>query len=215
MMHVAMTKELKEGMAKMKYSLNHYWRFDYYWIAFLTGLMQTSVIILVSLLNYYVIIFVSHTVIDIAKDFIALMIISEFDNIFYEEHSDREISKKIILEKDDLYVEMFTIQTTTSKDAYAVDDNENFNKFKPLASSLWIEKFMKSIGNRPVSRPRSIHITQRTPGNRVLYRLVYQPLRFAYVSFWFYFSPFFLITVQFILPLYVLQRQKFLVGEFV
>ena len=27
MMHVAMTNELKEGMAKMKYSLNHFWRF--------------------------------------------------------------------------------------------------------------------------------------------------------------------------------------------
>ena len=115
MMHVAMTNELKEGMAKMKFSLNHSWRFNHSKIAFLTGFLQTSEVVLVTLLNYYVIIAVSTTVIDIAKDFIALMVISAFDNFFYEEYSDIEISKKLIIEKDDLYETLFTIQTTTSR----------------------------------------------------------------------------------------------------
>lgn len=39
MMHVAMTTELKQGMAKMKYALNHYWRFSNYKIAFATGFL--------------------------------------------------------------------------------------------------------------------------------------------------------------------------------
>ena len=56
MMHVAMTTELKEAMAKMKYPLNHYWRFNAYKTAFMTGLMQCTSIVLVTLLNYYVII---------------------------------------------------------------------------------------------------------------------------------------------------------------
>ena len=37
------------------------------------------------------------------------MIISEFDNIFYTEYSDEETAKKIILEKDGLFKEMFTV----------------------------------------------------------------------------------------------------------
>ena len=118
MMHVAMTNELKEGMAKMKYSLNHYWRFYNYKIAFTTGLLQTMTIVLITILNYYVIIAKSYTVIDIAKDFIALMVISDFDNFFYDEHSKNEHSKKFIIEKDDTFAELFNVQTTTSRDAY-------------------------------------------------------------------------------------------------
>jgi hypothetical protein len=97
MMHVAMTHELKDGLAKMKFVVNHYWRFESPNIAFFTGYCQAFVIVLVTALNYIVIIVMSETVIDIAKDFTALMVISEFDNFFYEEHnSASEISKKIV-----------------------------------------------------------------------------------------------------------------------
>ena len=54
-------------------------------------------VILVTTVNYIVIIAMSETVIEIAMDFIALMVISNFDDFFYEEHnSASEISKKII-----------------------------------------------------------------------------------------------------------------------
>jgi len=97
MMHVAMTTELKDGMAKMKFVVNHYWRFESPYIAFFTGFGQALMIVLVTSLNYIVIIAMSETVVDIAKDFLALMVISEFDNFFYAEHnSASEISKKII-----------------------------------------------------------------------------------------------------------------------
>ena len=69
---------------------------------------------MITLLNYYVIIAQSFTVLEIAKDFIALMVISEFDNFFYEEHSKDQVAKKLILEKDDIYGELFKVQTTTS-----------------------------------------------------------------------------------------------------
>lgn len=101
---------------------------------------------LITLLNYYVIIAQSFTVLDIAKDFIALMVISEFDNFFYEEHSKDQVAKKIILEKDDTFVELFNVQTTTSSVAYALEHDRSFNKFIPYESSEWVDKIQEEIG---------------------------------------------------------------------
>ena len=66
-------------------------------------------------------------------DFLALMVISDFDNFFYAEHSSSsEISKKIVGMKDDLYAEMFKIQTSTSRDAqpYPKKEAKQFKAIK-------------------------------------------------------------------------------------
>lgn len=55
-------------------------------------------VFLVTLLNYFVIIAGSEEVIDVAKDFVAMMVISEFDNFLYFEYSEHEFSKKIVAE---------------------------------------------------------------------------------------------------------------------
>lgn len=44
------------------------------------------------MLNYLVIV-ISESTIDVAKDFLAMMIISDFDNYFFEEHHNHELSK--------------------------------------------------------------------------------------------------------------------------
>ena len=84
---------MKEGMAKMKFALNHSFKFDRLYIAFFAGLLQSVMVILVTCLNYYIIIALSNTIIDVAKDFLALMVISDFDNMLYLEHSKDEFSK--------------------------------------------------------------------------------------------------------------------------
>ena len=68
------------------------------------------------------------------------MVISEFDNFFYEEHSDDQVAKKLILGKDETYEELFNVQTTTSTVAEKIEGDEEFNKFVPYASSKWINK---------------------------------------------------------------------------
>ena len=50
-------------------------------------------IALVTLLNYYVILVGSLSVIEIAMDFLAMKVISEFDDFFYEEYPNDEIAK--------------------------------------------------------------------------------------------------------------------------
>ena len=39
MMHIAMMNELEEGMSKIKFSLNHAWRIEVNWLAFLVGVL--------------------------------------------------------------------------------------------------------------------------------------------------------------------------------
>ena len=68
---------------------------------------------LITVINYMVIT-ISESVIDIAKDFTALMIIADFDNIF---GSLGGKEKAIDIINDSTYDQMFTIEVTTSKDA--------------------------------------------------------------------------------------------------
>ena len=68
---------------------------------------------LITVINYMVIT-ISESVIDVAKDFTALMIIAEFDNIFG--YLGGKV-KSIDIINDSIYEQMFTIEVTTSKDA--------------------------------------------------------------------------------------------------
>lgn len=97
MMHIAMMGELKEGMGKMKFALNHHWRFRFVGLAVTVGFLQSFMIVLVTCLNYYVIIAKSSTVIDVTKDFLAMMIIADFDNFVFVEHSGESILKQIVM----------------------------------------------------------------------------------------------------------------------
>ena len=74
-MHTKMTKEIGDGMNKMKYAINHKWKFSRWRYAFLSGLGQTLIGYLVAVISYFVIIF-DTTVLDIVKDFVALEVIS-------------------------------------------------------------------------------------------------------------------------------------------
>lgn len=70
--------------------------------------------ILVSLVSYYVIIAKSNTVIDIAKDFLAMKVISEFDNYLYLEHTKVNPSKLFVESHSAEYRQLFLVQQTTS-----------------------------------------------------------------------------------------------------
>ena len=80
-MHVIINDEIFNGLKMIKYSVNHPWKFSSPAMAFATGFLQVIAMVLISLINYAVIA-ASGTVLDIAKDFTALMIIADFDDIF-------------------------------------------------------------------------------------------------------------------------------------
>lgn len=92
-LHVQMTTDMVMGMNKMKFAINHKWKFARWRYAYLAGLGQVVITLGVAVLSYFVIVF-SGTVIEIVKDFLALQVISQLDDYFFIEYvRSREICK--------------------------------------------------------------------------------------------------------------------------
>ena len=76
----------------------------------------------VAFVNYAVIL-QSKSVLDLAKDFAALMIIADFDNIFAKSSKDTLVMEILSSENREAYKDLLRIETTTSLDA-VVEKNE-------------------------------------------------------------------------------------------
>lgn len=84
-MHVNMNEKMKQGMDKMKFAINHRWKFEYPGLAFFSAFLQVIVTCAVTLLSYSVIVY-SGSIIDIVKDFLAIKVIDDIDSYFFVEH---------------------------------------------------------------------------------------------------------------------------------
>ena len=81
LMQMMVNLEMQNGLKIVKYALNHYWKFKSPKSALAAGLMQFGASFVTSLVNYAVIV-QSETVMELAKDFTALLVIAYFDNMF-------------------------------------------------------------------------------------------------------------------------------------
>ena len=120
-MHVWLNNEILNGMFMMKYAVNHHWKFKFHRTAALAGFMQFSAMFLIAIANYMVI-QISESAIDIAKDFTALLIISDFDDIFTS-LSGSTLADDIVSAAGDEYEPMFIVEVTTSNDANSPREN--------------------------------------------------------------------------------------------
>ena len=93
-MQMKINHEIADAMQMMKYANNHPWKFKHPELAFLAGFLQAASTTFTGIICYIVIVS-SGTVIDLAKDFTALMIISDFDNQFAK-FSKEKIAKDAI-----------------------------------------------------------------------------------------------------------------------
>ena len=66
----------------MEYSLNHSWKFYNWPRAYRVGLLQMLVVLTLEFINLSFML-TNGTISDIIKDFLALLIISDFDNYFF------------------------------------------------------------------------------------------------------------------------------------
>lgn len=69
-------------MNYMKFCINHYYRFDNWKMAFLAGFLQALSIVVIESVNF-VVIMTSNSFLSVVMNFMALAVISEFDNAFY------------------------------------------------------------------------------------------------------------------------------------
>jgi len=112
-MQMYLNVEFAQGMDMMKYALNHPWKFSSPGGAFFIGMLQMLSTMLIVFVCYWVIV-TSPSVLDLAKDFTALMIIAEIDNQFAN-ISEETIVKDILAEETkDKFKELFKVETTTS-----------------------------------------------------------------------------------------------------
>jgi hypothetical protein len=78
-MQMHLNSEMHQGMNMMKYAMNHPWKFKGPKCAYFVGFLQVFSVFMTAGVCYLVIV-VSDSVLDLAKDFTALIIISEIDN---------------------------------------------------------------------------------------------------------------------------------------
>lgn len=150
---------------------------------------------------------------DIVKDFLALRVIADFDNLYFMEYvKDREICKQIVLE--DKYHGLLEIQTTTT--GMRLTEQDQFVKDE---ATNWVN-FMrnKAFGKRDLNTPQTIRIDlySRELFFELPMYIIYNVIRKGYVSLWFYLSPFIAMSLQFILPyIKIIEEQNDLRDSFV
>ena len=138
---------------------------------------------------------------------------------------DNELAKQVCLDEDGIYEKIFTIETTTSKNAEGERDEricqdkedkisevikdvngyrrrQNVSKIYD-GNGKW-EPALKEIDlKRYIKRPRTIRLywKDRTVSNKVLFA-VYKVLRVLHVSLWFYQVPFIFLIGMYFVPIF-------------
>ena len=67
----------------MKYANNHWWKFDSWFMAFWVGFTQMAICTLVEMISLTILLS-SQTIMDILMNFLALVVLQEFDGFFFE-----------------------------------------------------------------------------------------------------------------------------------
>lgn len=106
-MQIKLAQDIANSMNMMKYALNHRWKFEYPVMAILASTLQTLMNMTVVILNYEAILLSDNTM-DIVMDFLALVVVSELDDYFYQTHGD-SICKDIIQGREAKYSELLKI----------------------------------------------------------------------------------------------------------
>ena len=176
-LHMSFVEDTFDGLELCKYALNHHYRFKQWYMAFVAGLMKTTV----NILNEFLLIMViigTHNVMDLLLNFIALSIIAGFAELIYESQDD---SMKDIIENEDCKV--FVKEHTTSTNC------------KPHEKS-------KVIDEKGELRPLRVIFSQRSIFNMFCY-ILYKFFRLLYVSVYYYFTPAITVLLIWVLPLSV------------
>lgn len=175
-LHLSMLGELRAGLCRMKYALNHPYLFNNPGIAAFIGFIQAFMNFMVETLNLFVIL-TSFDPIDILANFVVLQIISQFDNFMYASLNQEPLKKLLEEECEGLMI----VKHTTSKrcpmkeNSDVMDDDDG------------------------TIRRRRLTYGQRDCANKTCYS-IYKCSRFFYVVVYFYFVPIFVIYFSILIP---------------
>ena len=93
-LHVAMKDEADLGFKIMKYSINHPWKFDNWWSAFMVGFYQFTILVMVEFVSMMVLL-LQQSVLDVLMNFLALTVLTEFDDYLFLSLQSEPVSELI------------------------------------------------------------------------------------------------------------------------
>ena len=207
-LHVFLSGELNQGMLLMKYALNHPWKFEKGGgcsIAFFSGFLQSTMVLLVEAVNYIALI-TNLTHLDIVMNFLALAVIADFDDFFYNALFDNQFKR--VITDGDTYKKFLEVQTTTSIEArYNVIGNrlerQEVENVYGGENNLFPE-YDRDNKKHSLATHIPKHIYIRFWQDRLWYNkiaiVVYKIMRIIIVSLWFYFIPFVAMIASFVIP---------------
>ena len=213
----------------MKYANNHPWKFRSPNSAYFVGFSQAFVVYAVEIINIMTLL-TNNTVKDIIMNFLALMVLSDFDNFLFETPTFKNSfvgkfldegkftwkpvsangetepdAEEVTIELEDTLKK----EVTTSNDA-KFQMRENRIDYDPAQSESEPDEDDPTAGNLAQNkenqsgdnvRPSFIYMSFRQRSwINKVCRLWYKLLRIIYVSFWFYYPAFFIILLSYFIP---------------
>ena len=138
-------------------------------------------------------------------DFAALTILSHFGKVLINMNSFKGYLLDI-LHKKKWYSKMFKIETTTSNDARNVGND--FLERDPVFNFINFRRAKQHLS--PIDRPTKIRrdFSEREISNKAMY-CIYRIIRVLYVSVWFYFFPFIMVSYIYVRPFFFQLFNKF------
>ena len=184
----------------MKFALNHSYRFKPnhgYAVAFMAGFLQATMIMSVEVVNIISILSYGDTL-NVVICFLALAIVAQFDNFFYD--SLGENKDKDLLETEE-YKSLLLIQRTTSKNARGkmAGNKLNDGNLDFLRDPKFEDKKWKLDGIVEGDNYIFVRFLERSCTNKLL-SIIYRFFRVIYVSLWYYFLPFAALLGSFFIP---------------
>ena len=202
----------------MKYASNHPWKFRSWRQAYLIGFFQATVLITVEGINL-VILTTNDAILDIIMNFMAIIVITEFDDAFFFIVKDEKLAG-LIADKEMTYTpkgsgpdenemvrtleDILRIEATSSSSAAMKLPR---NKLRPsvaaedtLFDSTALDQIAVPDANKiSEDAPEYIFIAKRTWDNKIA-RWVYVCFKIFFTSIWFYFVPLFSVALSYQVP---------------
>ena len=161
-------------------------------MVFAVYICRFIIILVIEIANILVIV-VANDIQEVICNFVALTVITQFDEFFYENITDDEF-KCYLRNKKEKIKECFRIETTTSWQADAKDEFKDFVE----PANLRDEEGEKPIKVKVCRCGDSVC--------RGILFVVYKFLRVLYVSIWYYFAPFLAIILSYLVPMFAKSR---------
>lgn len=194
-LHMQLQNELCNGLRNMKFAISHHYRFDNPVVAFMAGFLQATSIFVIEIVNFIVIL-TSASYLDVVMNFMALAVIAEFDDKFFDALGSDSL--KDLLE-DPAYDDLYMVTRTSSRNCSELNAAQD-DTYLLFTQAGGQQKLTTSAIDGQGLCMR-VSFLERGP-LMVLMRAVYKLMRVAHVSVWFYFLPFIALLGSYMVPFY-------------